>query len=146
MEDDELNYIFHLTRDTFKLDEDDCEHYYCKYCKKKMKIRYVNRHKNSEDHKMNQRTFKQNNITDQIYIRLVNDFEAGKYDPNDVNLVGLEKINRFKQLEKDTWEKYVKAKMHGYFNQYFEDDDIDFEDYDFFYEKVIQDGENEGKD
>ena len=36
--------------------------------------------------------------------------------------------------------------MYGYFNQYFEDDDIDFEDYDFFYEKVIQNGEYEGKD
>ena len=146
MEDDELNYIFHLTRDTFKLDEDDCEHFYCKYCKKKMKLRYFNWHNKSESHNMNQRFFKQNNITEQIYIRLVADFEAGKYDPDDVNLVGLEKVNRFKQLEKETWEKYVKAKMHGYFNQYFEDDDIDFEDYNFFYEKVIQNGENEGKD
>ena len=146
MEDDDLTYIFHLTRDTFKLDEDDTEHYYCKYCKKKMKLRSFNRHNNSEDHQMKQRFFKQNNITDQIYIRLVDDFEAGKYDPNDVNLVGKEKLNRFKQLERETWEKYVKAKMHGYFNQYFEDDDINFEDYDFFYEKVIQSGQYEGED
>ena len=41
--EDELNYIFHLKRDTFKLDEDDTEYYYCKYCKKKMKLRYFNR-------------------------------------------------------------------------------------------------------
>ena len=146
MEDDEYSFIFHLTRDTFKLDEDDTEHYYCKYCKKKMKLRSFNRHNKSENHKLNQRFFKQNNITDQIYIRLVDDFEAGKYDPNDVNLVGLEKEKRFQQLERETWEKYVKARIHGYFNQYFEDDDINFEDYDFFYDKVIQNDQHEGND
>ena len=100
MEDDEFNYIFHLTRDTFKLDEDDCEHFYCKYCEKIIKIRYIDRHNKKEHHNANKSSFKQRNMTEQIYIRLVNDFEAGKYDPNDVNLVGLEKVNRFKQLEK----------------------------------------------
>ena len=146
MEDDKLSFIFHLKRDTFKLDEDDTEHYYCKYCKKKMKLRSFNRHNNSEDHQMKQRFFKQNNITDQIYIRLVDDFEAGKFDPNDENLVGLEKVNRFIQLERDCWEKYIKCKMHGYFNQYHEDDDLDFDDYDFFYENVIQNDQYEGDD
>ena len=85
-------------------------------------------------------------MTDQIYIKLVDDFEAGKYDPNDVNLVGSEKLIRFKQLERDTWKKYVKAKILGYFDQYFEDDDINFEDYDFFNENVIQNNQHEGED
>ena len=49
MENEVITYIFHLKRDTFKLDEDDTEHYYCKYCKKKMKLRFFNRHNKSED-------------------------------------------------------------------------------------------------
>ena len=138
MEEGKSKIIFHLKRDTFKLDEDDTEHYYCKYCKKKMKLKYFKRHNNEKTHKFKQEMFKQDNMTDQIYIRLVDNFEAGKYDPNDVNLVGLEKENRFIQLERETWVKYVKCKISGYFDQYHEDDDLNFEDYDFYYENVIQ--------
>ena len=146
MVNEKITYIFHLKRDTFKLDEDDTEHYYCKYCKKKMKLRSFNRHNNSEDHKFNQKVYKENNMTDQIYIRLVEDFEAGKYDPNDVNLVGNEKLVRFKQLESDTWKKYVKAEILGYFDQYHEDDDINFEDYDFYNENVVEKNKCDGGD
>ena len=137
MEDDEFYYIMRLKRDTFKLDEDDTENYYCKYCEKKMKLRYMKRHDKSEDHKKNQKFFKRKNMTEQIYIRLVDDFEAGKYDPNDMNLTGYEKMKRFEHFEKETWKRYVKAKINGYFDMLDEDEDIDFEDYNFYHEKVI---------
>ena len=131
-DDDEFSYIRHNKKDTFKLDEDDTEHYYCKYCKKKMKIRYMKRHHNSDEHKWKIMFYKEENLCNQIYDRLVEQFEAGKYDPNDVNLIGEERINRFKQLEKETWEKYDKAKTDGYFDMF------DFEDYNFYHEKGIK--------
>ena len=138
IECDEFRYIHYFKRDNFKLDEDDTENYYCRYCKKKMKLRSYNRHIKSEDHYVNKSLFKEYDLTDQIYIRLVADFEAGKYDPNDVNLTGLKKINRFKQLEKETWEKYNKASVDGYFDQLDDFEEIDFEDYNFYHEKGIK--------
>ena len=137
-DDDEFDYIRHLKRDTFKLDDDDTEHYYCKYCKKKMKISYMKRHDKSMNHELKMMFYKEDNLSEQIYIRLVEDFEAGKYDPNDVNLTGEERINRFKQLEKETWEKYDKAKLDGYFDMLDFDEDINFEDYNFYHEKGIK--------
>ena len=70
--------------------------------------------------------------------RLVEDFEAGRYDPNDVNLVGEERIKRFKQLEKETWEKYKKATIDGYFDKLDFDEDIDFIEYNFYHKMGIK--------
>ena len=133
--DDEYSYIRHIKKDNFKLDDLDTEHYYCKYCKKKMKRRYMSRHEKSDSHRWKMMFYKEENLCNQIYIRLVEDFEAGRYDPNDVNLVGEEQIKRFKQLEKETWEKYKKATIDGYFDKLDFDEDIDFIEYEFYHKK-----------
>ena len=138
VESDKYDYIMNVKRDNFKLDENDTEHLYCKYCKKKMKSRYMKRHNKSKQHYVSKSFYKGNNLDDQIYIRLVDDFKAGNYDPNDINLTGKERIDRFKQLEEETWEKYHKATIDGYFDQLDEDEDIDFEDYNFYLEKGIK--------
>ena len=82
--------------------------------------------------------YKEENLSNQIYNRLVEDFEAGNYDPNDVHLVGEERINRFKQLEKETWKKYKDASIDGYFDRLDFDEDIDFNEYNFYHEKGIK--------
>ena len=137
-DDDEFSYIRHSKKDNFKLDDLDTDHYYCKYCKKKIKGRYMSRHEKSDSHRWKMMFFKEENLCNQIYDRLVEDFEAGKYDPNDVNLIGEERINRFKQLEKETWEKYKKATIDGYFDRLDFDEDIDFNEYNFYHEKGIK--------
>ena len=132
--DSKYQYIKHNKNDHHIEDVDDTQYYYCKYCKKRMKIRYMTRHENSDWHRWKMMFYKEENLCNQIYNRLEEDFEAGHYDPNDMNLVGEERIERFKQLEKETWQKYRKATIDGYFDKLHFDEDIDFVDN--FYHKM----------
>ena len=60
------------------------------------------------------------------------------YDPDDVYLVGEERRERFKKLEKETWDKYDKAYRDGYFDKLDFDEDIDFIEYNFYHRTGIK--------
>ena len=98
----------------------------------------MTRHENSDRHRWKLMFYKEENLCKQIYNRLVEDFEAGRYDPDDVYLVGEERIERFKQLEKETWKKYDKATIDGYFDKLDFDEDIDFIEYNFYHNMGIK--------
>ena len=135
---DKYNYIIHKNNNSHVEDDFDTEHWYCKYCKQRMKRRYMTRHENSNRHKWRVMFYKEENLCNQIYNRLVEDFEAGRYDPDDIYLVDEDRMKRFKQLEKETWEKYNKATTDGYFDKLDFDEDIDFIEYEFYHKMGIK--------
>ena len=112
--------------------------HYCKYCRRCYSSRYINRHNKTDAHKNNQIFYKHDNIRKQISERLVKDFKEGRYDPDDVNLKGEERKERFKQLKKETWEKYDEARQDGYFDKLDYDEDIDFVEYAFYHKHGIK--------
>ena len=114
--------------------------HYCKYCKRCINTKYVARHNKTDEHKNNQIIYKHDKIHKQISKRLVKDFKEGRYDLNDPNLVGEERKERFKQLNKETWEKYEIARKDGYFDKLDYDESIDFIEYAFYHRMGIKQG------
>ena len=98
----------------------------------------MTRHENSDMHKYKLMFYKDENLCNQIYNHLVKNFEEGRYDPDDIYLVGEERKERFKKLEKETWEKYDEAHRDGYFDKLDFDEDIDFVEYNFYHRTGIK--------
>ena len=112
--------------------------HYCKYCKRCYSSRYINRHNKTDAHKNNQIFYKHENIREQIKNRLISDFREGRYDPDDVNLKGEERKQRFKQLKKEVWKKFDEAERDGYFDNFDFDEEIDFDRYNLYHQMGIK--------
>ena len=129
--------------------------WYCKYCRKYYSMRYVKRHNNSDMHKYEKLFYKDKSINYQISYHLLENFNKGHYDPNDVNLVGEERKKRFEQLQLESWKKLDKARLDGYFDKYDTDEEIDMVEYDIYHKlgikldarkEVFSDDDSDGDD
>ena len=107
--------------------------WYCVCCDRVLKSGFVNRHKKTEGHRHNEFLYRVKDIQNQIFERLIEDFNKGHYDVNDIKLVDKERLRRFKKLRKQEKDKFWNAWKVVNFDELELDEKIDFLDYNIYH-------------